>query len=127
MARWSAESSVYELVTTRFRPRLLVLAVAWRDAHANRFSTDSRDSDRDRVVDNTIQRSNPKKFLSACFRRIERDLGVAGACRVRRRERHHGGCSRASHMQESRILQGFLAFAKSRRRNPASCEIVRRA
>jgi hypothetical protein len=94
---------------------LPVFAVTRRDAHANRFGSDSRDSDREPVADDAIQRRNPKKFFDAVLGRIERDLDVVGSAFARRRARHDDVEAYASHMQESRISQGFFAFTKSRR------------
>jgi len=64
---------------------MLVFAVTWRGAHANRFWGDSLDSDRNPVVIDPIQRRNPKKFFGADFCRIERDSGVVESDFPRRR------------------------------------------
>jgi hypothetical protein len=85
------------------------------DARANRLSGDSRDSDRNRVCDDEIHTSNPKKFFRVDSRRFERESMLVEDAFARCRERDDGACRRASRMQKIRISQGFFAFGKNRR------------
>jgi hypothetical protein len=105
----------------------ILFAVARDDLHANRFSGDSRDSHRNRVADDAIPRSCPKKFFMPLGGRIRRESTLVSSASARR-ARHHGDrvvC--ASRMQEIRNLQGFFASRENRRPIGGRRESVRRA
>jgi hypothetical protein len=105
----------------------IVSGIAQFDANANRLSGDSRDSVRDQVDRKLIQRRNPKKFFVPILHPFRRDSAIASSACARRRIHRARLVAHAPHVQESRILQGFLASSNNRRGNRAPREIVRGA